>query len=125
MCECDRCKNAPIERNIKNIHCEFCECKWCVCDEIRKLNKYNDKYLLVPHWDNPCMGTCIVCSKWTSDNLENGLSKIEVHIKGGYSMYYDKLLEMDEKVLSELKEGEIYDPCEVTKRVHDKSRILP
>ena len=64
LCGCSGCSpdlndKLNIKISMKNKHCVDCTCYKCSC-ELRRIE--NRPYeLIVPWWDNYCMGRCEVC----------------------------------------------------------------
>jgi hypothetical protein len=69
VCICNACcgdDESNLHQNNKcviNNHCIYCMCKACVCQMQIEEGKY-DTEPITPYWDNPCMSTCCVCSRY-------------------------------------------------------------
>jgi len=94
-CWCTGCEGydelrevSPDCKNIRNLHCLWCACKWCVCDA-RRAGGLHDAYCKTQDWDSICTysGGCPSCDiTWERGD---SLSNIYIQNHGDYPLHIE------------------------------------
>jgi hypothetical protein len=98
-CNCTACDpqdDTYHSRNYNNLHCNHCQCRWCVCDMRRSLGRYSG-YPLTAWWDSRCRNSCYSCQR--ACEYGEGDSNGDSQVPGQDMSDYGQRLEWAERKL--------------------------